>query len=80
MTLLGAGCNAWKPWLMPSAETVGSNDRISFDRLRCCMKSMVCAVQVMMMRRPVRVDVMANALLRGSRSAKKVRSAESRVE
>src|SRR5690242_1618397 len=27
--VLGGGCRAWNPWLIPSAETVGSNARLS---------------------------------------------------
>lgn len=30
----GGGWRAWKPWLMPSAETVGSKDRVSFALAR----------------------------------------------
>lgn len=41
---------------------------------------MILAVKVITRRRPLRAEVMADALLSGSRSAKKVRSAESSVE
>ena len=39
----GCGCSAWKPWLMPSAEAVGSKARVSRRSLLRCWR--VCRVR-----------------------------------
>lgn len=76
-TVLGGGWRAWKPWLMPSAETVGSKERVSFSLVLCWRKANKCAMSAVRRREDVTEDVMTRPRLRVSSVAKNDRSAES---
>lgn len=76
----GAGCRAAKPWLMPSALTVGSKERVSFSFCRCLRKMIRCAVEVIRSKESVTEDVIVRPRLSGSSFEKKERSVESKVD
>lgn len=75
----GGGCSAWNPWLMPSAETVGSKARVSRPSLRRCWSACRDRERARKEGRRSSADVRASPRVRGRRCVKEVRSAESRV-